>query len=99
MSTASPSTATASTLLALTRMVNGFRHVDPADSEAVKACCATAYGIDLVGLFLGESYHPGGANLTRRLADTMDLQPGQWVLDVGVDLGDAQVARASGSYR
>ncbi|MGH9137711.1 MAG: class I SAM-dependent methyltransferase [Acidimicrobiales bacterium] len=57
------------------------------DAETVKACCATAYGLDLVGPFLGESYHPGGADLTRRLADTMALRPGERVLDVAAGIG------------
>lgn len=100
---------------ALAQMAGSLRDIDTADPEAVKACCASAYGLDLVSLFLGESYHPGGSDLTRRLADTLDLQPGERVLDVaagigttalllaserdvdvvGVDLGEAQVARAS----
>jgi ubiquinone/menaquinone biosynthesis C-methylase UbiE len=31
---------------------------------------------------LGESYHPGGLELTRRLARSMDLRAGQQVLDI-----------------
>ncbi|MGH3425605.1 MAG: class I SAM-dependent methyltransferase, partial [Nocardioidaceae bacterium] len=51
----------------------------PAD---VKACCAAAYDSDLVALLLGDAYHPGGAALTRRLADRLRLRPGERVLDV-----------------
>lgn len=106
--------ATAPSLASLTQLVNDLRDVDPNDPAAIKACCATAYGFDLVTLFLGDSYHPGGVALTRRLADTLELRRGERVLDVaagigatalllaaersvdvvGVDLGDAQVARA-----
>lgn len=50
--------------------------------EQIKACCAALYSSDAVAALLGESYHPGGARLTRRLADRMHLQPGQRVLDV-----------------
>lgn len=84
------------------------------EAEALKACCASIYGVDLVAAFLGESYHPGGLALTRTLADALALRPGQRVLDVasgigttamllareygvevlGIDLGEAQVARA-----
>jgi SAM-dependent methyltransferase len=39
----------------------------------IKACCADAYGSDIAALLLGESYHPGGAALTRRLADHLGL--------------------------
>jgi ubiquinone/menaquinone biosynthesis C-methylase UbiE len=58
-----------------------------ADPAAIKGCCAAAYGMDLVGLFLGDSYHPGGPTLTRRLADAMDLRPGQEVLDLACGVG------------
>lgn len=50
--------------------------------EEAKACCARSYQSDVVALILGESYHPGGLELTRRLARSLDLQAGQTVLDV-----------------
>ena len=53
-----------------------------ADPEAIKACCAAAYQEDVVALVLGESYHPGGLDLTRHLASTLGLRPEQRVLDV-----------------
>ena len=52
------------------------------EPEEVKACCAAAYGQDAVALVLGESYHPGGLALTRRLADALGLRPGLRVVDV-----------------
>lgn len=58
-----------------------------AGAEAVKSCCASVYGSDLVALFLGDSYHPGGAALTRRLADLLDLRPSEQVLDVASGTG------------
>ncbi|MGH9213883.1 MAG: class I SAM-dependent methyltransferase [Acidimicrobiales bacterium] len=67
---------------------------DPTDPETVKACCATAYGNDLVALFLGDSYHPGGVDLTRRLAQLMGLQPGDTVLDVASGPGTTAVLLA-----
>ncbi len=42
--------------------------------QAIKACCADAYSRDIVALLLGDSYHPGGADLTRRLADQLELR-------------------------
>ncbi len=48
----------------------------------VKACCAASYQRDAVALILGESYHPGGLELTRRLARSLSLRRGQRVLDV-----------------
>jgi ubiquinone/menaquinone biosynthesis C-methylase UbiE len=58
-----------------------------ADPQAIKDCCAAAYGTDLVGVFLGDSYHPGGPALTRRLADALELRPGQEVLDLACGVG------------
>lgn len=40
----------------------------------IKACCADAYSRDIVALLLGDSFHPGGATLTRRLADQLGLR-------------------------
>lgn len=51
-------------------------------SEDLKVCCSTAYQQDAVALVLGESYHPGGLDLTRRLGRALDLRRGQTVLDV-----------------
>ena len=54
----------------------------PAAEDDVKACCARSYQSDVVALILGESYHPGGLELTRRLARSLDLRSGQKVLVV-----------------
>jgi ubiquinone/menaquinone biosynthesis C-methylase UbiE len=61
----------------------------------VKACCASAYGTGLVSLLLGDSFHPGGVDLTRRLADALDLQPGQQVLDVAAGIGTTALILAA----
>lgn len=53
-----------------------------ADDADVKLCCAAAYQRDAVALILGESYHPGGLDLTRHLGRALDLRRGQRVLDV-----------------
>lgn len=65
----------------------------------VKACCAAAYSADLVALLLGDSYHPGGQTLTRRLAAALHLRPGQSVLDVASGRGTSalMIARDSGA--
>ncbi|MCY9785252.1 methyltransferase domain-containing protein [Nocardiopsis sp. EMB25] len=57
------------------------------DPEAVKSCCAAAYGTDAVALLLGDSYHPGGLTLTRRLTDHLTLTAGSRVLDVACGPG------------
>ncbi len=58
-----------------------------ASSLDVKACCAAAYGDGLVHLLLGGRLHPGGDELTRRLADLTGVSPGDRVLDVASGLG------------
>lgn len=61
----------------------------------VKACCAAAYSSDLVALLLGDSYHPGGQSLTRRLAAAMELHTGQSVLDVASGRGTSALTIAN----
>lgn len=56
-------------------------------AEEIKSCCAAAYGSDVVAMLLGDSYHPGGLALTRRLAGLLNLQPEQRVLDVAAGRG------------
>lgn len=51
-------------------------------ADEAKACCAASYGNDAVALVLGESYHPGGLTLTRRLAERLRLRTGHRVVDV-----------------
>jgi SAM-dependent methyltransferase len=58
----------------------------PAAAE-VKSCCAAAYGSPAAAFLVGESLHPGGAGLTRRLADAVQLRSGQRVLDVASGRG------------
>ncbi|WP_327428511.1 class I SAM-dependent methyltransferase [Streptomyces sp. NBC_01236] len=55
--------------------------------DDLKACCAAAYSSDTVALLLGDSYHPGGTTLTRRLADALGLVTGSRVLDVASGRG------------
>lgn len=69
---------------------------EPTPAE-LKACCAAAYGSDLVALLLGESYHPGGRALTHRLARALALRPGQRVLDVAAGTG-ATARLLAGQY-
>lgn len=53
----------------------------------IKSCCAASYGNDAVALVLGESYHPGGLSLTRRLAERLQLRSGQRVADIAAGPG------------
>lgn len=65
--------------------------------EDIKSCCATAYGQDAVALVLGESYHPGGLALTRRLADILGLRSGHRVADIASGPG-ATACTLAGEY-
>jgi len=65
------------------------------EADDVKLCCATAYQQDAVALILGESYHPGGLDLTRHLARTLGLRAGQRVLDVASGPGATAFLLAS----
>lgn len=56
-------------------------------ADETKACCAASYGTDAVALVLGESYHPGGLTLTRRLAERLRLRTGHRVADVAAGPG------------
>jgi SAM-dependent methyltransferase len=87
--------STPSSLEQLSRLVEGIRDATGADAATVKSCCAAAYGTDIVPLFLGDSFHPGGAALTRRLAAALGLKPSQRVVDVASGIGTTALLLAS----
>jgi ubiquinone/menaquinone biosynthesis C-methylase UbiE len=60
-------------------------------TEDIKTCCATLYKSDWARIFLGDSFHPGGLALTRRLGTLLDLKPGQRVLDVAAGPGSSAI--------
>jgi SAM-dependent methyltransferase len=64
------------------------------DAAEFTSCCAATYSSDLVALLLGDSYHPGGLALTRRLADRLALAPGEQVLDVAAGRGTSALMLA-----
>lgn len=66
--------------------------------EEVKACCATAYSSAAARWLYGDSFHPGGAALTSRLARALDVGPGTTVVDVASGPGTSalQLARETG---
>jgi SAM-dependent methyltransferase len=63
--------------------------------EDVKACCASAYQHDAVALVLGDSYHPGGLALTRRLANALCLRAGERVADIASGPGSTALLLAA----
>jgi hypothetical protein len=58
------------------------------------SCCADVYGSDLVALLLGDSYHPGGLTLTRRLARLLGLRRDEHVLDLASGRGSTALLLA-----
>ena len=67
-------------------------------AEDVKACCATAYSSPAARWLLGDSFHPGGAELTSRLGQALQVGAGKLVLDVASGPGTSalQIARETG---
>lgn len=70
---------------------DGTAHPAPEPDEAahVKQCCARLYESEIVSRLLGDSFHPGGAALTRRLGELLDLTPDHRVLDAASGKGSS----------
>lgn len=62
--------------------------------EAVKACCANAYSSTTARWLLGASFHPGGAELTSRLAGALRVGAGATVVDVASGPGTSAIQLA-----
>jgi ubiquinone/menaquinone biosynthesis C-methylase UbiE len=61
-------------------------------SQEIKACCAATYGSDWARLLVGDSMHPGGVELTKRLGHRLELSSGSRVLDVASGRGASAFA-------
>jgi arsenite methyltransferase len=64
----------------------------------LKSCCAAAYSTAAARFLLGDSFHPGGSELTSRLIRQLDVGTGSTVADVASGLGASafQLARELG---
>jgi arsenite methyltransferase len=64
----------------------------------VKSCCATAYSSSAARWLLGDSFHPGGAQLTSRLGRALQVDAGKLVVDVASGPGTSalQIAQDTG---
>lgn len=60
-------------------------------SEELKSCCATLYESGLARMLLGESFHPGGLRMTKRLGEKIELAQGMRVLDVASGKGESAI--------
>jgi arsenite methyltransferase len=65
------------------------------EAAELKRCCAATYQLDAVSLLLGESDHPGGLALSRRLEELLGLRPGQRVADIASGPGATALALAA----
>ena len=57
------------------------------DSNQTAACCAQFYEQDWVQTILGDSFHPGGTDLTKRLINSLSIRKDDRVLDVACGMG------------
>jgi ubiquinone/menaquinone biosynthesis C-methylase UbiE len=66
--------------------------------EEVKSCCASAYSSSAARWLLGDFFHPGGPELTSRLARALRVRAGNLVVDVASGPGTSaiQVALETG---
>jgi arsenite methyltransferase len=62
--------------------------------EEQKACCADLYSSEVATWLLGNSFHPGGLSLTRRLGELLNVGPGDHVLDVASGRGTSAIKLA-----
>lgn len=69
----------------------GGQATGPPDAVEIKQCCARLYESEIVSRLLGESFHPGGAALTERLGQLLNLTPESLVLDAASGNGSSAV--------
>jgi hypothetical protein len=62
---------------------------DSALSVSVKSCCAGFYELPIVSMLLGDSLHPGGPALTRKLAEVAMVGRETAVLDLACGRGES----------
>ncbi|MCE7737207.1 MAG: methyltransferase domain-containing protein [Candidatus Heimdallarchaeota archaeon] len=56
------------------------------DEDNFYSCCTNFYESDIVKFLLGESFHPGGKEITLMLARTLNLKPGNTIIDIACGL-------------
>ena len=66
--------------------------MDLLEQAQAKACCADLYQSELARTILGDTLHPGGLALTNRLGKLIDIQPGDWVVDLASARGNSAMA-------
>jgi len=59
------------------------------EAQTPASCCAELYELPIVEFLLGQSFHPGGAKLTRQLASAALVSPNSNVLDLACGNGSS----------
>ena len=65
-----------------------------AAATEIKSCCAAAYSSAAARFLLGDSFHPGGCELTSRLIRQLGVGPGSAVVDVASGPGTSALLLA-----
>jgi arsenite methyltransferase len=65
-----------------------------AASTELKSCCAAAYSSTAARFLLGDSFHPGGSQLTSTLIRNLGVGEGSTVVDVASGLGTSALQLA-----
>ncbi len=60
----------------------------------MKSCCANFYENDLVASFFGDSFHPGGEQLTIHLGQELGITEDHRVLDIACGSGTSAIVLA-----
>jgi SAM-dependent methyltransferase/Ni2+-binding GTPase involved in maturation of urease and hydrogenase len=71
------------------RPTPAHRYAQRCSTRSETSCCATFYQRTDVRQLLGDSFHPGGVELTLRAAAALNLVHGQTVLDVACGRGES----------
>lgn len=64
-----------------------MKSAERSNAAEVKQCCANLYESDFAKLLLGDSFHPGGLALTKRLGEVLGLDRDSCVVDVASGKG------------
>ena len=72
----------------------------PSDGDAFKACCAAVYDSPWANWLLGDSFHPGGLDLTRRLCEALAIAKDDVVVDLACGNGASlrEIERSYGCF-
>jgi arsenite methyltransferase len=61
------------------------------DDAVLKLCCTAVYESEWTKLLLGDSFHPGGLELTTRLGELLNLSAADHLLDVAAGRGTSGI--------